>query len=476
MRFTLPQLLSKKSFRGTLWVLIVAPLYLLFCNFAGSMAEMRDVHGALVLSWEQWIPFRPWTIIPYWSQVLVCGLSFFNLHGLFGDPKADSNQQMLDRHGERILFCLFFATICFVLFPQRFSYTPPHVKGMLGWLFALTQPYNQIPSLHTAIVVLIVARCRLMGIWRVIFNIWAFLVALSALTAWQYHFSGLLCGLVLGLLALWLIPDKGSAIWTLWQKRKKTSQECRILAQIYALAAVVAFAWFYFGLTNLSAAFMPIALLFGWTGFSLTIVALAYAWLGPEALRKHKGHFETSTFCLLLPYLIGVWLNARWLTRHQPDPVPVAERIWLGRMPSDAEMDVLSPEELRPDCGEPPFDAFLDCTAEMSAPSFAEGMLYRSTPMLDLEAPRVEDLAEAVLRLDSLHQARRVVLLVCARGSSRASLVAAVWLTWKSGANPHEVLDAFRRQGIPLEKDSQRLALTRSVALLKKRQNAINAF
>ena len=208
----------KLWFRGALWLAVLGPFFFLSYNFAGSLAEVRQIRASLVFGWERWIPFRPWTILAYWSLILACIASFFSAWGIFspdarpgrGDP--DRERQRLDRHGERLLLCQLLTVACFLLMPLRFSYTPPRVEGFLGGFFAMLyafdQPYNQIPSLHVALLTLIAARCSLGGVWRGAFNSWVFLVGISVLTTWQQHFIGALAGLLLGGLVLWAVPGR----------------------------------------------------------------------------------------------------------------------------------------------------------------------------------------------------------------------------------------------------------------------------
>lgn len=446
----------KLWFRGVLWLAVLGPFFFLSYNFATSLAEARQIRAALVFGWERWIPFRPWTILPYWTLSLACAASFFGGWGIFRpavsagafDPRRE--RQRLDRHGERLLLCLLLAVACFLLAPLRFSYTPPRVEGVWGRLFAalyaFDQPYNQIPSLHIALLTLVAARCSLGGAGRGVFNIWVFLVGVSGLTTWQQHFLNVLTGLLLGGLVLWAVPDNGPTLRALWREGSASDPDRRVLARIYAAASFACFAWSVFGWACWGKGAAVLWLLLAWGGLALGLVALVYARLGPAAFRKRKGSLPAASLWLFGPYLAGAWLNARWWTRRWPAPDHVADRIWIGRMPTGREWQRLAASDRG-------IDALLDLAAELPAPASLarqDGGVYAAVPLLEAAAPAPEDVAQAVLVLDRLHRAGRATLVCCAMGDARSTLVVAVWLSFRSGAPLANAIAgvALRRHGI----------------------------
>ena len=59
----------------------------------------------------------------------------------------------------RLLTAQVVAVVCFILFPLRFTFRQPATDGIPGFLFdALTsfdKPFNQAPSLHIALLVIL---------------------------------------------------------------------------------------------------------------------------------------------------------------------------------------------------------------------------------------------------------------------------------------------------------------------------------
>ncbi|MDR1462798.1 MAG: hypothetical protein LBI68_06650, partial [Azoarcus sp.] len=135
--------------RGLIWLVFLGPFFFLSYGAANHYAAARDGVTSFYFAWERGIPLWPWTIIPYWSIDLLYGFAFLCCH-----DKAETK-----RLGLRLLSAQLIAIACFFLWPLRFAFERPAVDGLAGALFsALTQfdlPYNQAPSLHIALLVIV---------------------------------------------------------------------------------------------------------------------------------------------------------------------------------------------------------------------------------------------------------------------------------------------------------------------------------
>ena len=105
--------------------------------------------GSVVFAWERRIPFLPWTIIPYWSIDILYGISLF----------VCTSERELDTHARRLLTAQVIAVTCFILFPLTFTFARPEADGLAGLLFdslgRFDKPFNQAPSLHIALLVIL---------------------------------------------------------------------------------------------------------------------------------------------------------------------------------------------------------------------------------------------------------------------------------------------------------------------------------
>lgn len=420
--------------RGVLWLLFLGPFFFASYGFANWAALQRDEVGVLHFEWERSIPFLPWTIVPYWSIDLLYGLSFL----------ACRSNREVDRHGLRLLTVQLVAVACFLLFPMRFSFGRPESGGVFGALFAalasFDQPFNQAPSLHIALLVVIWARFApsLRGLGGALGHGWLALIGASVLTTWQHHFIDIPTGALLGFVALWLWPDEGPSPLARVQWSK--DRDRRRLAVRYALGAAAA--------ATAALALGGAALWLLWPAVALGLVAFAYAASGARAFQKRGTRHSPASTVLFAPYTLGAWINSRLWTRRRPAPDHVVDGVWIGRMPSAREMRSR------------PFPTLVDLAVELPAPRGP--WRHAGFPWLDLVAPDASALAAAAQAIESA-RTHGDVLVVCALGYGRSAAAVAAWLvlTGRAGnAGAALAIVRSRRPGAALG-DGHREALER---------------
>ena len=134
---------------AVLWLLLLAPLFFSTYGFATWVTSQRSDVGTLVFDWETHMPFWAWTIVPYWSIDLLYGFSLL----------LPSTRHELKQHALRLLSAQVIAVSCFLIWPLRFTFERPELDGVFGWLFAVLagfdKPFNQAPSLHIALLVIL---------------------------------------------------------------------------------------------------------------------------------------------------------------------------------------------------------------------------------------------------------------------------------------------------------------------------------
>ena len=369
--------------------------------FANWAAGVRGGVPIVVFEWESRIPFVAWTILPYWSIDLLYGISVLICR----------TREELSLQVRRLLTAQVVAIGCFLAYPLRFSFDKPPADGVFGALFdalaGFDKPFNQAPSLH--IILLIVIWARLLAhisnpAARILLHSWMLLIGVSVLTTYQHHFIDIPTGVLAGFLCLWLWPERGvspirSALLT--PDRRARAIGARYAAGTLAAAVVAqagggAWLWLW------------------WPAVSLAIVAGNYVYFGVAGFQKQAdGRLTVAAQWLLAPYLLGAWLNSRLWTRGQPEANHVADGVWLGRMPSTLEPRV------------PPFAGIIDLTAELPAPAGAFG--YGMFPILDLTAPSTEMLKGSAQAIERM-RADGPVLVCCALGYSRSACAVAAWL------------------------------------------------
>ena len=373
--------------RGVLWLLVLGPLFFASYGFANWFTGQREDVTSLVFAWEPQIPLWPWTIVPYWSIDLLYGLSFL----------LPACRREMDRHALRLLAAQVICVACFLLWPLRFTFERPPLDGTFGLMFdvlmGFDKPFNQAPSLHITLLVIIWAMFanHTRGLfWRGLLHGWMGLIGISVLTTWQHHFIDLPTGALAGFFCLWLLPLQGNT--PLKQIRLASDPRRWRLALRYGLGATLCAVL----AVKLGGAWLWLF----WPAASLALVALNYLLFGAGGFQKQaNGRLSPAATALLAPYLLGAWINSRLWTYRQPAPSQVVEGIDLGRLPAMGDLDG--------------YAALVDLCAEL--PLQHTPQHYCSLPSLDLVAPDALTCQHAAKAIERLRH-KGPVLVCCALG------------------------------------------------------------
>ena len=389
-------------------------------HYAASLAYVPEV----AFAWERNIPFWEWTILPYWSLNLMYAAAFFLCR----------NAREQNRYVARLVSAQIVATTCFMLFPLHFGWPKPPTDGLWGVMFdslvAFDLPYNQSPSLHIALSIIVGAFywTRFPKIRLPIF-LWQSLIALSVLTTYQHHFIDVPTGALLGWLVLWAIPQHGVSPFRRpfdTQGRLKTSEAsfceaktseasfCEAKTPPETRSREIKIAMLYLAgavLSALPSFFSGAWLWMLWVSVSLSVVAFAYLTGNAAVFQKQAdGRLSVAATILLLPYLAGVRLNMAYWLSGKAKTAQVRDGVWIGSVSGIS--DDLS--------------AVLDVCAEYPCPRCRGA--YRVLPLLDMVAPSENDLVQAALLLEALRRQHGKVLTCCALGYGRSATVVLTWL------------------------------------------------
>lgn len=383
--------------RALAWVAFLVPFFFLTYNSTNWVAAQRALTGNFHFAWERNIPFLPWTIVPYLSINIFYAVS----------PFICRTRLELDRHALRLLTAQIAGAAIFLLFPLHFAFERPQAGGLPGALFDLLavfdKPFNQAPSLHIALLVILWERyaAHTGGAMRWLLHGWFALIGVSVLTTYQHHVIDVPTGMLLGFLCLWLWPEAGAP--PLAGFRLTASRQRRKIAGVYLVLAAV--------LALIAAAAGGAALLLWWGAVALALVALNYAVAGAAGFQKKDGRQSLAVAVLLSPHRWGVEANRWRRLRREAGPSPIRDGVWLGPLPSARQMKARG------------FQGLVDLTSELIMERGA--WAYRGLPWLDVTSPSPEDLAAAAREIEAL---RRPVLVACAMGRGRSAAAVAAWL------------------------------------------------
>ena len=386
--------------RAVLWLLGLGVFFYASYGLANWLASLRDSVPVVVFDWERQVPFLGWTIVPYWSVNLFYAASLF----------VPATRAELDRHGARRLTAQLGAVACFIALPLRFSFERPETTGLPGFLFAVLggfdRPFNQAPSLHIALLVILwnlYARHVSGRGRRLVLHMWFALIGLSVLTTYQHHAVDVPTGALLGLLCLWV-----------WRERGASPLAARPVRERRRLVLAAAYATVSLALSGLALWGGGWWLWLFWPAVSCALVAMNYALAGAAGFGKAAdGTVPLATRLLLAPYTLAARLNARLWTRRAPAPCHVADGVWLGRLPSARDLAAA------------PFRTVVDLCAEIPLPRWTGRRV--ALPSLDLVPPAATTLDMAA---EAIEAARRdgPVLVCCALGYARSAAAVSAWL------------------------------------------------
>ena len=270
-------------------------LFLIVYGWCNWLTAQRPDVGTLYFEWERLIPFVPLMIVPYMSIDL-----FF-----VAAPFLCRSEQELATFSKRIVAAIVIAGICFLLFPLRFAFPPPHASGWLGlifdWFQAMDKPYNLLPSLHIAFRTILAQHYHrhTRGVLRSASNLWFVLVGLSTLLTYQHHFMDVVAGFALGVGCIYFIREPAPKLPVIENRR---------IGFYYAIGALI--------LAFLAVEFWPWGAFLLWPIMALLITASAYFGAGPVIFRKENGRLHWSAKLVLGPCLLGQHASLLYYARQ----------------------------------------------------------------------------------------------------------------------------------------------------------------
>ena len=393
-------------------------LFLVVYSSCNWITGQRGQVGSFYFQWEHAIPFVPFMILPYMSIDL-----FF-----IAAPFLCRTDEELRIFSRRIVAAILVGGLCFLLFPLRFAFPRPHASGWLGtifdWFRGMDSPFNLLPSLHAALLLLLVdvyAR-NLRGVFWLAAIPWFVLIALSPLLTYQHHVIDIVGGFALGGYCFYLFREPSLALPVVVNRR---------IGSYYAAGAAI--------VLLMGAIFWPWGVLLLWPAIALAIVAIAYFGAGPVVFHKTRGTLPWSTRFVLAPSLLGQYLSLLYYRSQCRWWDEVTPQIWIGgKLGSRSANKAL--------CSG--VGAVLDLSAEFSEAKPFRKINYRNIPVLDLTAPTEAQLMEMSEFIGN-HCRNGIVYVHCKIGYSRSAAAVAAYLIMSGKVKTAEEAFALIRRVRP---------------------------
>lgn len=183
-------------------LLIFSLVFVIIYKFSLWYASGLSGVTSFVFTFDQYLPFLPWTIIPYLSS----GVFFCGIFWLF------TSRRELNVFFKRVILITVIAGLAFVFLPLQYSFPKPAVENpvfsfLFGLLDSVDDPYNQSPSLHVAFAFAFWTVFRGFALrWRMLAGFWLILVGISTLTTFQHHLIDIFTGSILAHFSFIVFP------------------------------------------------------------------------------------------------------------------------------------------------------------------------------------------------------------------------------------------------------------------------------
>jgi len=358
----------------------------------------------------------------------------------------------LDQHAKRLGSATLIASICFLLWPLKFAFVRPELEGVWGVLHKqLTEfdlPYNQAPSLHIILVVLVgIVFLRHLPRWlKLPTLLWCAIIFVSVLTTHQHHLIDIVAAVPVTFFCLCLFPNHGQSKDQFLQLRAHdASHWVRYLYLVLALSCFAVGGLIgYWG--------MLLAL----PGMACALMAAAYFWRDERLLHKaSNGSVPWFVKGLMFPV---VWVQTLYKITYTKDVKAINEvldGVYIARR--------LNNKEFAQQVDANNIKTFIDVAPEFSAPDVCSSneLDYVAFNWLDLAPVRQYQLN---LAADALERAlaKGAVLIECKLGLQRSVLVVIAYLV------KHRNMSVEQAYSTVLEKRSGSVLRQRQTKLLEE--------
>lgn len=250
-------------------------------------------------------------------------------------------------------------------------------------------------------------------------GVWFLLIGASTVLVYQHHMIDVYGGIIVGLLAIYLIPFEISQKPTY----VTTTNSHRLMAIRYAMLAIV--------LIIIAALARGWAMLLFYPAVCFLLVGGAYGSGRTNFLQKSQGHIPLAMQILFAPYLLAIcwtWKHYRNKDKAYCEIIP---GVMFGRRLTQQELEALTRQGVT---------AVLDLAPEVKTRLPDNPIHYKHIPILDFTAPGNAQLREAVNFIKT-HQISGKVYVHCALGYLRSACIATALLIDKGNSREHAVRD-----------------------------------
>ncbi|PIF47445.1 protein-tyrosine phosphatase [Chryseobacterium sp. 52] len=377
---------------------LCAFVFMIVYNFATWYTLRLEKVPSFVFDFEKYIPFLPWSIIPYMTSGIFFCLVFF----------LCTDREQLKVLTKRMLFSTVTAGLCFIIFPLRFSLIKPETEGSIfsssfQFLKVFDSPFNQSPSLHIAFAFIFWTVFRDFKKFRSLSMLWLIVLGISTLTTYQHHFIDIISGIILAHISFMIFP----------YRNKDFRYRNFHMANFYFL-----FGWILILAALLLDKFSGhLWLIFLWPSAMSIIIGYQYQKNNIHFLKDKNGSISLARKIFYAPYLMMYQIFWKFLRKNKR-PLEIVPRIYISSRPGREDLHNF-------EIGRNTF--VYDLSAEIEEISELKKMsLYHSAPFLDIGTLDRNETKKLVKEITENYKKLPVdgkIFIHCTMGFTRSSVI-----------------------------------------------------
>ena len=380
-------------------VALCATVFSLFYNVNAWYASTLDYVPSFIFSFEQYIPFIPWTVIPYMTSGIFFVIVFF----------LCETRQELQTLTKRVVFVSVAAGLFFLLFPLKFSFIKPETSSALFNFFfqfieKVDSPFNEAPSLHIAFAFIFWSVFRnFTAPWRQVSAVWLVLLGLATLTTYQHHLLDVVTGAILGQLSFIVFPAEKNN----FKLRNFYLANCYFLGGwLVILLSLVVFEFYHAS-----------GLILLWPALVLFLVGYHYQKNSIYFLKNNQGTISWYKKIVYFPYIGLYWLFWKFLRKNKK-PIELIPKLYVS-----SRLDQLEFQDFKGNQN----TLVYDFSAELEENNAIKGnSVYHAVPLLDIGAFDTIEIKRIVLEIITHYKELPKdgkILIHCTMGLSRSTLI-----------------------------------------------------
>lgn len=379
-------------------MLLCSAVFMIVYNYsAWHISTLEKVHS-FIFDFEKYIPFIPWTIIPYMtSGLFFCSVFFFC-----------KTKEQLKVLVQRMLFATVVSGICFLLFPLKFSFQKPEVDDSIfrysfQFLTTFDSPFNQAPSLHIAYAFIFWTVFRNLKKWRMLLLFWLIALGISTLTTYQHHLIDIITGIILAHISFMVFP---------YQKNNFSYRNFQV-ANFYFLAG-----WIFVLTSLLLYKFSDESwLILLWPAFVMILIGYHYQKNNIHFLKDNNGNIPFYKKLFYFPYIFMYWIFCTFLRKNK-QPLEILPNIYISSKPGKED---LKDFEINKNTFVYDLSAEIEETTEIK-----ETSTYFSVPFLDIGTLDIDQTKKLVTKIVENYNQLPTdgkILIHCTMGYTRSSVI-----------------------------------------------------